>query len=308
MEIVNSTTVSSSFAEPPSRVTKDGRVRELIEHLKSQGGQRTLVRLEAQADTEIERTWLLGDPLRSAFQRERDGELSNLNTSVPNRCVRRPLDPGGGATPSGPIRSGSRRPAADRRSGAWRAWRLAEGIAPLYFRPVEAADFFGRRLTGQTFRSVHRGDPANAPPCGAVGARHGLRFRAPRKRRWADLYSFRPGRWAILVTVPFRGRPLVVQVRGGRAGPGDSSIHPSGGPPGRRSLRPLQTIRRGRLRGSIGGMNRLPPVAPSGLDRRGMQARRSPGRLVGALRTRASSGSTSAGCCGSSALWTMSRR
>ena len=37
---------------------------------------------ELQADAEIERTYLLGDPLRGAFQPERDSDLSDLNLSV----------------------------------------------------------------------------------------------------------------------------------------------------------------------------------------------------------------------------------
>lgn len=126
------------------------RDRELIEHLKSQGGQRTLVRLEVQGDTEIERTWLLGDPLRSAFQPERDPGLSNLNLSVPIAAYVDRL-----------ILEAARRHQAESGPGhrirlltgdqGLARMALAEGISPLYFRSVEAADFFGRRLTGQTF-------------------------------------------------------------------------------------------------------------------------------------------------------------
>lgn len=54
---------------------------QLMEHMKSQGAERALLRLELQDDIEIERTYLLGDPLRSAFQP--DSSLANLQLSVP---------------------------------------------------------------------------------------------------------------------------------------------------------------------------------------------------------------------------------
>ena len=126
------------------------RIHELIEHLKSQGGQRTLLRLELQADTEIERTYLLGDPLRSAFQPDRDQTLSGLNLSVSVKAYVDRL-----------ILEAARHHQAQ--SGPNHAVRLltgdqglarmalAEGVTPLYFRAVRADDFFGQRLTGQTF-------------------------------------------------------------------------------------------------------------------------------------------------------------
>ena len=125
-------------------------IHELIEHLKSQGGQRTLLRLELQADTEIERTYLLGDPLRSAFQPDRDQTLSGLNLSVSVKAYVDRL-----------ILEAARHHQAQ--SGPNHAVRLltgdqglarmalAEGVTPLYFRAVRADDFFGQRLTGQTF-------------------------------------------------------------------------------------------------------------------------------------------------------------
>ena len=149
MEIVNSTDRFFKLRRA-RRGNERRRARELIEHLKSQGGQRTLVRLEVQGDTEIERTWLLGDPLRSAFQPERDSELSNLNLSVPIPAYVDRL-----------ILEAARRHQAESGPGhrvrlltgdqGLARMALAEGIPPLYFRSVEAADFFGRRLTGQTF-------------------------------------------------------------------------------------------------------------------------------------------------------------
>ena len=148
MEIVNS--AERFFGIRRSRDTDGRRVRGLIEHLKSQGGQRTLVRLEIRADTEIERTWLLGDPLRDAFKPERDRELRDLDLSVPFKPYVDRL-----------ILEAARRHQAESGPGhrvqlltadqGLARMALAEGMSPLHFRPVDAEDFFGRRLTGQTF-------------------------------------------------------------------------------------------------------------------------------------------------------------
>ena len=150
MEIVNSAERFFKVRRDPSRNNEGRRVRELIEHLKSQGGQRTLVRLEIRTDTEIERTWLLGDPLRDAFRRERDRELTNLDLSVPFAPYVDRL-----------ILEAARRHQAESGPGhrvrlltadqGLARMALAEGMSPLHFRRVEAEDFFGRRLTGQTF-------------------------------------------------------------------------------------------------------------------------------------------------------------
>ena len=135
------------------------RATELLEHLKSQGGQRTLLRLELRTDAEIERTYLLGDPLRSAFQSERDGDLSELNLSASIDAYVDRL-----------ILEAARHHQAQ--SGPSHAVRLltcdqglarmalAEGVAPLYFEAVRAAEVFGERLTGQVFDpfegAIHR--------------------------------------------------------------------------------------------------------------------------------------------------------
>ena len=150
MELVNAAHRFFSLRRSERRNVPKRRAAELIEHLRSQGGQRALLRLELQADAEIERTWLLGDPLRSAFQPERDSDLSNLNLSVPIAAYVDRL-----------ILEAARHHQSQ--SGPNHAVRLltgdqglarmalAEGVSPLYFSAVKAADFFGQRLTGRTF-------------------------------------------------------------------------------------------------------------------------------------------------------------
>ena len=152
MEIVNSAERFFSLRRD-KRDKKDNpirRINELIEHLKSQGGQRVLLRLELRTDTEIERTYLLGDPLRDAFQPDRDRDLSQLNISVPVRTYvdRLILEAARHhQAQSGPSH-GVRLLTGDQ--GLARM-ALAEGVTPLYFKAIRAADFFGKRFAGQTF-------------------------------------------------------------------------------------------------------------------------------------------------------------
>ena len=126
------------------------RVKELIEHLTSQGGQRALLRIELHTDTEVERTYLLGDPLRSAFEKDSDRDLKDLDISSPIRSYADRL-----------ILEAARHHQAQ--SGPAHVVRLltgdqglarmalTEGIRPLYFTATSAAEVFGQRLSGQTF-------------------------------------------------------------------------------------------------------------------------------------------------------------
>lgn len=81
MEIVNQ---ADSFLKR-RRATKINTSALLFDHLLSQAGQRVLLRLELREETEVERTLLIGDPLRNAFQRDSEQEWLDLNLSVPLR-------------------------------------------------------------------------------------------------------------------------------------------------------------------------------------------------------------------------------
>ena len=126
------------------------RRKELVEHLKSQGGQRSLLRLELHQSTEVERTFLLGDPLRAAFETDNSGELSGLNISLPIRSYADRL-----------ILEAARQHQAHSGPGhevrlltsdqGLARMALAEGIRPLYFETIRAERFFGTCLTGRTF-------------------------------------------------------------------------------------------------------------------------------------------------------------
>ena len=230
MEIVNSADRFFRFRRASDKGKKRRRVRELIEHLKSQGGQRTLVRLETQADTEIERTWLFGDPLRSAFQPERDNELSNLNISVPIAAYVDRLILEAARHHQAQSGPGHRVRLLTGDQGLARM-ALAEGIAPLYFRPVEAADFFGRRLTGQTFdpfTGLIRRTPLPAVLWELATAFGSARL-ANESGRTFTLFALGKGpSWS-----PYHSVDDLLWCRSATAagGSGDSSSHPSG-PPG----------------------------------------------------------------------------
>lgn len=143
MEIVN-------FADRFLSGRRAAKVRSpdlLIDHLLSQGGQRVLLRLELQADTEIERTFLLGDPLRNAFQRDNDPELNELNLSVTMRAYVDRLILESARQHLAQANPGHRVQLLTSDQGLARM-ALGEGIAPLFFLSVVGGDFFGKRLTG----------------------------------------------------------------------------------------------------------------------------------------------------------------
>jgi len=135
------------------------RTSELMEHLKSQGGQRTLLRLEIRSAREVERTYLLGDPLRGAFQHDRDQELRDLNLSEPIRAYADRLileaarQHQAQSSPDHIVRLLTADQGLARMA-------MAEGIPALYFQAVDASLFFGQRLSGQTFHPfsgfIHR--------------------------------------------------------------------------------------------------------------------------------------------------------
>lgn len=143
MEIVN-------FAERFLSTRRASRIRPLdilIDHMLSQGGQRVLLRLELNSDTEIERNFLLGDPLRSAFMKDSDPELTDLNLSVRIKAYADRLILESARQHQAQSNLGHKVQLLTSDQGLARM-ALAEGIVPTYFNSVVASDLFGRRLTG----------------------------------------------------------------------------------------------------------------------------------------------------------------
>ena len=126
------------------------RRKELVEHLKSQGGQRSLLRLELHQSTEVERTFLFGDPLREAFATDNDRELSGLNISLPIRSYADRLILEAARQHQAHTGPGHEVRLLTADQGLARM-ALAEGIRPLYFGTIDAGRFFGTCLTGRTF-------------------------------------------------------------------------------------------------------------------------------------------------------------
>ena len=125
------------------------RLRELFEHLTSQGGQRALLRVELHGDTEVERTYLLGDPLRSAFDTDSDPDLRDLdiNSAIRSYADRLILEAARHhQAQSGPAHV-VRLLTGDQ--GLARM-AMAEGVRPVYFAANSATEVFGQRLSGQT--------------------------------------------------------------------------------------------------------------------------------------------------------------
>lgn len=131
------------------RATRTRRADLLIDHLRSQGGQRVLLRLELSADTEVERTFLLGDPLRSAFQKDSDPELSELNLSVEIKGYADRLILEAARQHQAQANFGHKVQLLTSDQGLARM-ALAEGIAPLYFSSIVGNDFLGNSVTGVT--------------------------------------------------------------------------------------------------------------------------------------------------------------
>ena len=133
------------------RRTKGAR-RDVVvaEHLKSQTGQRVLLRLELREDTEVERNLLIGDPLRSAFKEDRDSDLKDMHVNVPIKSYvdRMILESArqhqAYASPGHPVHLLTGDQGLARMA-------LAEGISPLFFKKSSANQFFATTLTGANF-------------------------------------------------------------------------------------------------------------------------------------------------------------
>ncbi len=146
MEIVNFT---DRFLKN-RRASNVKRPDLMMDHLKSQAGQRVLVQLELRSDVELERTFLLGDPLRGSFQRDQDKELSELNLSIPIKSYADRLILEAARQHQSQMGSNHRVMLLTGDQGLARM-AMAEGISPIYFRAARADAFFGKRFTGANF-------------------------------------------------------------------------------------------------------------------------------------------------------------
>ncbi|MCY4184793.1 MAG: hypothetical protein OXD45_05715 [Rhodobacteraceae bacterium] len=137
-------------ASHKTKKNSKSRLEGLKEHLKSQGGLGTLMRLELNSDTEIERDFLLGDPLRETFKIDTSTGLKGMNLSLPFRSYvdRLILE----SARRHQIQSGQKQEVRLLTSDQGLArMALVEGIEPLFFRSIQKCKFFGNILTGRIF-------------------------------------------------------------------------------------------------------------------------------------------------------------
>lgn len=161
MEVVN-------FSHRFLSNSRSGDVRALdllMDHLQSQGSQRVVLRLEFHSEMEIERSFLLGDPLRSAFAKDPDKDLSSLNlsTDVPSYADRMIVE----ATRHHQMQGGPGHQVQLLTSDHGLAkMAMSEGIEPLYFRSVDSHQLFGQKMTGANFHPF--GGPLQCTPLSAL--------------------------------------------------------------------------------------------------------------------------------------------
>lgn len=129
---------------------KINKVTTLYSHVGSQGGQRALLRMELLTDAEIERSALFSDPLRYAFQVDKDSDLRDLNIAVPMRsyCDRLILETA--RQHQSQVSVGHPVVVMTSDQGLARM-ALAEGIQPIFFTAPGKDDCDGGALPGVCF-------------------------------------------------------------------------------------------------------------------------------------------------------------
>ena len=149
MEILN--LVDRYFARrrrPTQTVTQNAKM--LLDHTLSQGGHRTLLRLEVDRQIEFERPRLGADPLRGIVQPDSDAEDKQLNLQRIQRSFadRLILE----TAVQHRDRVGSDHPVMLMTSDQGLArMALAEGIEPVFFDSNSVSHLFGVTLSGITF-------------------------------------------------------------------------------------------------------------------------------------------------------------
>ncbi len=148
MEILNSADNYFKLRRQEPAQLKRGAA--LLEHVKSQGSQRVLLRLELRTDTEIERTTIFADPLRNAFQPDKSSDVRDLGVSAPVRsyCDRLILE----TALQHRSQSSAAHPVMLMTTDQGLArMALAEGLPPLFFKVTSPDDVFGKTLIGTPF-------------------------------------------------------------------------------------------------------------------------------------------------------------
>lgn len=143
LEILNMTDRFMSFR----RSGKAKKSATLASHIRSQGAQRALMRLEWHSDVEVERPIQGNDPLRSIFKDDSEPEFRSLNlTEVQRSYADRLVFESAKEHQS---RLSANHPVSVLTSDQGLArMTLAEGMRPLYFEARRSPKVFGRSLSG----------------------------------------------------------------------------------------------------------------------------------------------------------------
>ena len=123
-------------------------VRCLEEHIKSQGGQRALLRVELRSDTEIERPVQGSDPIRAIYKK--DDEIKDLNLSAVHKSLADRLIFETAKEHQSRVASNHPIYLLTSDQGLARM-ALSEGIAPIYFEARKTSNPLGRTLTGVNY-------------------------------------------------------------------------------------------------------------------------------------------------------------
>jgi hypothetical protein len=145
-----------SKSHPNAKLKLNYRHKALDRHLLSQGGQRTLLRIELHSDVEIERGDLGADPLRGIVHPGSDSEdkalgLTSVTKSFADRLI---LETARRVQTA--VRPGHPLLLLTSDQGMARM-AMAEGMDVLYFHARSTPKFCGRTLTGALFHPFTKG-------------------------------------------------------------------------------------------------------------------------------------------------------
>ena len=148
MEVLNHV---DRYSSQRRQDTHKNSAQMLLDHVLSQGGQRTLLRLEREH--QLERSRLGADPLRGIIQPDSDAEdrnlqLQRIQRSFADRLIlETAIQRRDKADPNHPIMLMTADQGLARMA-------LAEGIEPIYFDAKGATNLLGTTMSGVTFRPL----------------------------------------------------------------------------------------------------------------------------------------------------------
>jgi hypothetical protein len=146
MEVVNE--VDGYIRHRRAAMLKLKRGEALLSRIKGLGGQRVLLRLEMSSEMEVERSSIFADPLRNAFQPDKESEATDLNVTAAVRSYADRLVLETARQQQAHVTPGHQVYLMTSDQGLARM-ALAEGIRPMFFSTDSS-----QRLLPSTFSGV----------------------------------------------------------------------------------------------------------------------------------------------------------